>query len=109
MKIGLADAVAAVREEIAEAVDRGAGQDVTFTLGPVELEFEVVLQADAKAKTGFRAWVVSVDAEAGISRGRTHRVAFTLTPQRANGYDVLVSGAPERAPGPGDTSGRIED
>ncbi|MFI6143863.1 trypco2 family protein [Streptomyces sp. NPDC051109] len=109
MKIGLADAVAAVREEITEAVDRGEGQDLVFALGPVELEFEVVLQADAKAKAGFRAWVVSADAEAGVSRGRTHRVAFTLTPKRADAADLLVNGAPDRAPGPGDVSDRIQD
>jgi hypothetical protein len=44
---------------------RGAGQEIAFKVGPVELEFAVELRTDAKAKAGFKAWVVSADAEAG--------------------------------------------
>ncbi|AEM88594.1 trypco2 family protein [Streptomyces violaceusniger] len=109
MEIELADAVAAVRDELLEAAARGAGQDLAFKVGPVELEFAVELRADAKAKTGFKAWVISADAEAGVTRGRTHRVTLTLTPQRPDGSDLLVHGAPSRQQGPGDVSGRIPD
>lgn len=60
-----------------------------FKVGPVELEFAVELRADAKVKAGFKAWVVSGDAEGGVARGRTHRVKFVLTPQRPGGGDLL--------------------
>jgi len=108
--IPLVDAVAAVRDElIAAAAVGGNHPDVVFAVGPVEMEFEVELRADARAKAGFRLWAVSAETEAGVSRGRTHRVSFTLTPQKVGGGDLLVGGSPDRAPGPGDTSDRIED
>lgn len=104
------DAVAAVRDELIAAAAQGGGHpEVVFAVGPVEMEFEVELRADAKAKAGFRLWAVGAEAESGLSRGRTHRVSFTLTPRSAGGGDLLVGGAHGRPTGPGDTSGRIED
>ncbi|MEU0924531.1 trypco2 family protein [Streptomyces malaysiensis] len=90
MEIELADAVAAVRDELLEAAARGVGQDLAFKVGPVQLEFTVELRADAKAKAGFKAWVIN-------------------TPQRPDGSDLLVHGDPSRQQGPGDVSGRIPD
>ncbi|WP_263101896.1 trypco2 family protein [Kitasatospora sp. DSM 101779] len=87
MEIGLADAVDAVREELLEAASRGEGQPLSFEVGPIEMEFEIELRAEAKAGGKFKAWVVSAEAEAGVSRGRTHRVAFTLTPRAAGPAD----------------------
>ncbi|MGW2651906.1 trypco2 family protein [Streptomyces sp. NPDC001393] len=109
MEIGLADAVAAVRDELLEAAARGAGREIAFAVGPVEMEFEVELRVDARAKAGFRVWAVTADTEAGVARHRTHKVSFTLTPRNPEGGDLLVSGAVGRAEGPGDVSGRIPD
>ncbi|MFC9951764.1 trypco2 family protein [Streptomyces prasinus] len=110
MDIPLVKAVAAVRDElIAAAALGGDHPDVVFAVGPVEMEFEVEVRADAKAKAGFRLWAVGAETEAGVSRGRTHRVSFTLTPRSAHGGDLLVSGDLGRASGPGDASGRIPD
>ncbi|MFF3087639.1 trypco2 family protein [Streptomyces nojiriensis] len=108
MEIELADAVAAVRDELLEAAARGAGQDLAFKVGPVELEFAVELRTDAKAKAGFKAWVVTGDVEAGVARARTHRVKVTLTPQRSASGDLLVGGDTGSLRGPGDVSGHIE-
>ncbi|MGO1025696.1 trypco2 family protein [Streptomyces rubiginosohelvolus] len=110
MDIPLVDAVAAVRDELIAAAARGEDHpDVVFAVGPVEMEFEVELRADAKAKAGFKLWAVGAETEAGLSRGRTHRVSFTLTPRNAHGGDLLVSGSAQRPDGPGDVSGRIPD
>lgn len=109
MEIGLADAVAAVRDELLEAAARGTGQEIAFAVGPVEMEFEVELRADAKAKAGFRVWAVTANAEAGVSRGQTHRVSFTLAPKNAAGGDLLINGHTDRAAGPGDVKGRVQD
>ncbi|MER5966699.1 trypco2 family protein [Streptomyces sp. NPDC002057] len=109
MEIGLADAVAAVRDELLDAAARAVGHEISFVVGPVEMEFEVELRADARAKAGFRVWAVTADAEVGVARGRTHRVSFTLTPRDTAGGDLLVSGGADRPAGPGDVSGRIQD
>lgn len=104
------DAVAAVRDELIAAAALGGNHpDLVFAVGPVEMEFEVELRADAKAKAGFKLWAVGAETEAGASRGRTHRVSFTLTPKTKSGDDLLVSGALERPLGPGDASDRIPD
>ncbi|MFJ2854909.1 trypco2 family protein [Streptomyces sp. NPDC093249] len=108
--IPLVDAVAAVRDELVAAAARGgANPEVVFAVGPVEMEFTVEWRADVKAKAGFKLWAVGAETEAGASRGRTHRVSFTLTPRNAHGGDLLVSGSPDRLAGPGDVSGRIPD
>lgn len=104
MDIELADAVAVLRDELLEAAERGLGQDIGFVVGPVEMEFAVELRADAKAKAGFKAWVLaSVEAEAGAGQTRTHRVKITLTPQTPGGGDLLVRGIPGRSLSPGDS------
>jgi hypothetical protein len=108
VEIELVQAVAAVRDELLEAAARGVGQELAFKVGPVELEFTVELRADAKARAGFKAWVVSGEVEAGVARGRTHRVKVTLTPQQPGGGDLLVHGSADRPEGPGDVSGHIE-
>ncbi|MCY0939219.1 MULTISPECIES: trypco2 family protein [unclassified Streptomyces] len=107
MRIELAKAVAAVRDELLEAAASGVGQDITFAVGPVEMEFEVELRSDAKATGGFRVWAVTADAEAGVSRGRTHRVSFTLTPKSADGTEMLIRGSADGPSGPGPLEGRI--
>lgn len=106
--IELSDAVAAVREELLDAARRGSGQQIAFVVGPIEMEFTVELRADAKVKAGFKAWVLaSADAEAGVSRGRTHKVKVTLTPKQADGADLLISDQTAAPDGPGDLSGHL--
>lgn len=108
MEIELADAVAAIRDELLTAAGRGAGQAVEFVVGPIEMEFAVELRADAKAKVGFKAWVLaSAEAEAGVGRTSTHRVTLTLTPKRPGGGDLLICAAAVEDFGPGDVSGRV--
>jgi NTP-dependent ternary system trypsin peptidase co-occuring protein len=108
MEIELADAVASIRDELLVAAARGAGSDVEFVVGPIELEFAVEMRRDAKVKAGFKAWLVSADVEGGVARGRTHKVKLTLTPKRPGGGDLLVAGDQARPAGPGDVSGHVE-
>lgn len=90
MEIELADAVAALRDELLDAAGRATRPGVDFVVGPIELEFGVELKADVKAKSGFKAWVISADAEGGASRARTHRVKITLTAQDEQGQDLQI-------------------
>jgi hypothetical protein len=62
---------------------------------------------DAKAKAGFKAWIVSADVEAGASRTSKHRVSVQLTPRLPSGGDLLVAGDRLRLAGPGDLSEHI--
>jgi len=107
VEIELADAVAAVRGELLEAAARGSGREIAFAVGPIEMEFAVELRADAKAKAGLKAWVLSADVEAGVAWGRSHRVKVTLIPKRADGGDLLIAAAADEALAPGDVSGHV--
>ncbi|MCF3102338.1 hypothetical protein IPZ58_12175 [Streptomyces roseoverticillatus] len=96
----LAQAVQAVRDELMSAAAQGAGSDIAFKVGPIALEFTVELKKDARARGGIRAFVVSGETDAGMSRTRTHRVSLTLEPVQANGEPVLIAADDE-----GDVSG----
>lgn len=109
MDIELSRAVASIRDELRAAADEAAGQEILFRADSIELEFAVELRADAKAKTGFKPWVLSAEVEAGVARGRTHRVTVSLSPRLANGDDVLINSSGRRPEGAGDLSGRIEE
>ncbi|WP_017573781.1 trypco2 family protein [Nocardiopsis halotolerans] len=111
MDLRLTDAVQTLRDELTEAVKEAETEnpDITFDVGPVQMEFEVQFRFDGKAKSKVAAWIVSGEAEAGMSRIRTHRVSFTLTPRNSNHPQekVSVSSGQQHDAGPGDRSGRI--
>ncbi|MEU3017467.1 trypco2 family protein [Nocardiopsis sp. NPDC007018] len=83
MELRLADAVQTLRGELNQAAEQAKDQDLTFRVGPIQMEFEVQFRADAKARGGFSAWITTGEVEAGAGRTSTHKVAFTLTPHNA--------------------------
>ncbi|QKW23851.1 hypothetical protein HUT16_36350 [Kitasatospora sp. NA04385] len=109
MDIELAEAVAAVRNELLKAQRLGTGQELLFEVGPIEMAFEVELRADAKAGGKFKVWALSAEAAGSVSRGRTHRISFTLTPRQADRTDLLISGAGDGADEPEDLTGHYEN
>lgn len=107
MEIELADAVAALRDELLTASAKGVGAGLAFEVGSIELSFEVELRRDAKAKAGFKAWVVTGDVEAGAGHTRKQRVTLTLTPKNPAGGGVLVNSDREQTV-PGEDDERYE-
>ncbi|MFL1432040.1 MULTISPECIES: trypco2 family protein [unclassified Nocardiopsis] len=107
MDIPLTTAVQTLREELLEAAKQGEGAEITFEVGPIEMEFEVEFRKDVRAKTGFAAWIATAEAEAGVERGRTQRVAFTLTPRTRDGKDVSIKGGRQIETDPEAFSGHL--
>ncbi|GAA1970484.1 trypco2 family protein [Kitasatospora viridis] len=90
-EIELAEAVEAVRRQLAAAAERAAGERLQFEVGTVELEFSVELRREGKLDGKVRAWVVEAGGEGSTGRTRAHRVTVTLTPlDLATGANVLV-------------------
>ncbi|MFD3517822.1 trypco2 family protein [Streptomyces sp. NPDC058657] len=90
--IELAEAVESVRSQLLAATARGAGQDIAFTVGDIQLEFTVELRKEFKGGTKVKAWVIEAGADAARSTGRTHKVSLTLKPKvRATGSDLDVA------------------
>lgn len=82
-RIDLADAVAAIRDQLMDAATRAADERIRFEVGPIQLEFTVELQHDAGAKFGVRAWVLSAGVSAASSSQYTQKISLTLTPKDA--------------------------
>ena len=80
---GLADAIGALRRELAQAQHAGTGEDFRFRLGPVEMEFLVEVTKEGSGEAGVKFWVVNVSGKGTLARGTTHRLTLTLHP-----YDV---------------------
>lgn len=89
--VGLADAIKALRQELAMAMEEGQEKSVRFELGPVEMEFLLQVTKDAGGSAGVKFWIVSLGGQAGISSGSTHRVKLALTPKDALGESPLIS------------------
>ncbi|GAA1405457.1 trypco2 family protein [Catellatospora coxensis] len=78
--IGLADAVDALRRELAEAQKLGENDPLGFEVGPVEVEFSLVAKKSGGGKVGISFGVI-VDVNGSVGREETHRVKVTLTPK----------------------------
>ncbi|WP_418958398.1 trypco2 family protein [Streptomyces tritici] len=95
--IELADAIASVRDQLIAAASRATGQDVAFEVGDIEMEFTIELRKEVKGGTKVKAWVVEAGADAGRTRGETHRVSFTLKPRNATTGGAWLVGNDEAA------------
>jgi hypothetical protein len=90
--IGLPEAIRSLRSELSEAMQEGAGEQVRFRLGPVELELAVEVTQEAGGSGGVRFWVVSLEAQGKASRTSTNRLKLTLAPITSTGEELEVGG-----------------
>jgi hypothetical protein len=78
--MGLADAIRDLRQELSRARDTAASESLQFSLGPIELELQVELQASVGGKVDFKWVVVSASGETKGQSTTKHRIKLTLTP-----------------------------
>ncbi|TXS36979.1 hypothetical protein EAO72_26730 [Streptomyces sp. or43] len=96
-EIELTQAVAVLRQQLVAAATAASGQAPLFDVRELTMEFSVELRRDAQAKAGFRAWVVSGESSAAVSKHKSHRVTLTLAPKNAVDGSSWVIGNPEAA------------
>ena len=90
-RVDLADAIEAIRSQLVDAAERGAGSELAFEVGDIQLEFNVQLSHDQKVKGGVKAWVLTAGYESARNLAETQRVSVTLSPKRrATGERVTV-------------------
>ena len=91
-KIGIPDAIAAVRAELARAVEENANEDIQFPVNGVDLEFHVGITRSAEATGGIRLWVIDVGAKGGYQSQSTHTVKVSLgAPVNRQGETIKVA------------------
>lgn len=109
--VGLADAVAGLRAELTEAIDRRAAQGdrgVQFGLGPIELTVQAALTR--QGEVGVKWQVLTATGSAGSQSTQTLKLVLTPVWRMADG--TVVEGVrigdlePETAPGHGPEAGR---
>ncbi len=96
--VGLADAIRALRSELTAAMAEGAGQELRFELGPVEMEFLLEVGREVGVEGGVKFWVVSLGGKGSVTSGSTHRVTLALTPRTREGGTPRIR---DVEPGPG--------
>ncbi|MGI5341285.1 trypco2 family protein [Streptomyces sp. CA-181903] len=91
--LDLADAIALLRRQVAEARARVAeGEEVRFGLGEITLELGLELTRTRGADGGLRFAVAELGGRTESARKATHTVTVRLAPQSAAGEPLLVSG-----------------
>ncbi|OZM81943.1 trypco2 family protein [Pseudonocardia sp. MH-G8] len=83
MALALAEVIAQLRAELAEAVRAGEGEDLQFELGPVELELTVGVEKAATPGAKVRFWVLELGADTKLASTSTQRITLTLDPRHA--------------------------
>ena len=98
MALALAEVIAQLRAELAEAISAGTGEDVRFQVGPVELELTVAIEKSGTTGAKVKFWVLEAGADGKLASTSTQKIKVVLDPRRASHPDErpYVSG-PEAA------------
>jgi hypothetical protein len=76
--IGLAKALAMLRNELAQAQDEGQGHQFRFEITEAEAEFLIEIDTEGGAEAGGSIGVVTLKAGGKVSRASTHRLKLNL-------------------------------
>lgn len=77
-RLGLAETIAALRAELAQAVEAASDADIRFQVGQVQLEFHVGVTRQGGGSAGVRFWVVELGGDASYAREEVQTVTVTL-------------------------------
>src|SRR5215470_3321902 len=77
-EIGLSDAIAAVRAELAAAIEEGVDAEFQFPVNGVQLEFHVAVTKTGEGRAGVRFYVVELGGAGSYSREEIQTVTVTL-------------------------------
>ena len=74
--VGLADAIEALRDELTEAITRGTGKPMRFSLDPIELTVQAVITREVNGKIGWKV----LEAGGSYDTARTQTLTLKLSP-----------------------------
>ena len=92
-RIGLREAISALRTELSESILAAADESLRFAVGEMTLEFQVEVERARGASGGINVWVVNLGAEGSRTRSVTHTVTVPLKPVTSDGEPVLTGGS----------------
>lgn len=95
-KVELTAAVQGLRDQLMSSMEAADGQRIRFEVDEITLDFSVEVRRDATAKAGFKAWLVTGDAQVGVAQNAVHKVSVKLKPKdSANGGSIEIGNRAE--------------
>ncbi|WP_432979457.1 trypco2 family protein [Dactylosporangium sp. CA-233914] len=99
-EIGLVEAIAKVRAELADAVAQAANESVQFPVGAVTIEFQVGVTKDGGANGGVRLWVLQLGGTTKYAKETVQTIRVELgAPVGPDGERILVNSQLAAKPG----------
>ncbi len=89
-KIGLAEMIGNLREELQTARDEGVGEQWRFGIEEVELELQVGITKKGKGKGGVKFWVYNAEVEGELASQKLHKICLKLKPEHISGDDTIA-------------------
>lgn len=95
-RIGLTEAIMALRSELTESVRAAAREELRFEVGQITLELQIEVERSIEGGGGVKAWVVEIGGKGSRTLKNTHTVTIPLKPVGQHGGPVLTGS--EEAP-----------
>jgi hypothetical protein len=89
-RIGLHEAIAALRAELIESVVASHRERLRFEVEEITMEFQLEVERSAEAKGGIKFWVVELSTGGTVKDKDVHKVVTRLKPVRADGKPILT-------------------
>ncbi len=92
VKIGLKDAIEALRSELSESILVSEGKEVRFEVGEIEMEFQVAIEQATTGKGGIKFWVVEMGGDVSDKTSTVHKIKIPLKPVWKDGTPIKTGG-----------------
>ena len=79
-RIGLQEAITALRTELIESIVASQGERLRFEVGEITMEFQIEVERSAEAKGGIKFWVVDLGGGGAAKDKNVHKVVIPLKP-----------------------------
>ena len=87
----LADVLAQLRVNLAQAQQDGVGQDLRFALDDVEVELQLAVTKEEEGKAGVKFWVINAEAGGKLSDVTTQKIKLKMKVVDKDGRPVAIA------------------
>lgn len=91
-RIGLKEAIGALREELSESILTATNETLQFQVGEIVLEFQVQMEWSVKGESKINFWVVDIGGSGSRNSSTTHSVRIPLKPVTSDEQPILTGG-----------------
>jgi hypothetical protein len=85
----LSDVLASLRDELVTAQRGGEGKDLRFLIDDIEVELQLAVTDEGKAKAGFKVWTLGAEAGVKVVDATTQKLRLKLKIVDKEGNSVV--------------------